>query len=73
MGFLIGLLIGLFVYGSIMYYLYWSNTINKYTYSNSKIEIFIYILIGLGWVWFIPHALVSLVIIAIRKLHKGKK
>ena len=54
MEFLIGLLVGLFIYGSIMYILYWGNIIYCI---NTEEEIITHILIGLGWVWYIPRAI----------------
>lgn len=59
MEFLIGLLVGLFAYGSIMYILYWSSAI---TCINTEEEIITRILIGLGWVLFIPHIIYAFIV-----------
>ena len=58
MEFLIGLLVGLFAYGSIMYILYWGNII---CCINTEEEIITRILIGLGWVCFIPHIIYAFI------------
>ena len=68
MNFLIGLLVGLFIYGTIMYFLYWGDFIGAYCLIYGDAKIFIYILIGLGWVWFIPHFLFSIIRKAVERI-----
>lgn len=70
MNFLIGLLVGLFIYGSIMYYLYWSDTIGANCYMGKEGRVLVYVLIGIGWIWFIPHLIISLIIRLVKKIRK---
>ena len=54
----IGIGIGVFVYGSILYWLYMEGAIHMI---NKKERFILWLLIGVGYVWFIPHIIVAFV------------